>query len=192
MLKKVLIGVGGVVALLVAVVATRPATLRVERSAVIAAPAEVAYGHVANFRKWKAWSPWEERDPSQVSTYDGAESGKGARYAWKGNDEVGQGRMEILEAEAPRHLHLHLEFIEPFASVSTTTFKFEPEAGGTRVRWIMDSKNNFVSKAFGLFVDMDKMLGADFEKGLASLARVAEAEAQAQPQPPAEGTAQAP
>jgi len=177
MLKKVLIGLAAVILTLVGVIAAQPSTYRVERSATIAAPAEVVFAQVNDFHKWGAWSPWDKLDPNQKVTFDGAESGQGAKYAWSGNDQVGEGRMTIEESKAGELVRIKLEFIRPWESTSPTTFTFKAVEGGTQVTWAMEGTNNFIGKAFSLFMNMDAMLGKDFDKGLASMKAVAEAEA---------------
>lgn len=125
---------------------------------------------VASFREWLHWSPWESVDPSMQRTYSGPVEGVGAKYAWKGNRKAGAGTMEILEAAEPSRIHLRLEFIKPMKAVNPTTFSFTPEGGGTRVTWTMTGENKGLSRVFMLFMNMDKMVGGDFEKGLAQLA----------------------
>ncbi len=200
-LKKVLlvllIGVGGFLAF----AATRPDNYRVERSQRIEAPADVVYAQLDNFKAWGAWSPWEKRDPAMKKTFDGPPSGVGAGYAWDGNKEVGQGRMTITGSQPPRggssetaELTIRLEFIKPFASVATSSFSVKPEGDkASTATWSMEGRNNLMGKAFGIFMNMDKMIGGDFEKGLGSLKTVAEGEAQKpkalSPTPPAQAAA---
>lgn len=176
MLKKILIAVVLLVIVFVIVIATRPADFRIVRSTTIAAPASVVFPHVNDLHKWDAWSPWAKRDPAMKQTHEGSAAGVGAIYFWTGNKEVGEGRMTILESRADELIRLKLEFIKPFAAVNTTEFTFKSEANQTTVTWDMTGKNNFMSKAVCLFMNMDKMVGGDFEKGLASLKSVSEAE----------------
>ena len=171
---NVLIGIAAVVVVLGVVVATRPATFHVERSITIAAPPENAFAQVNDFRAWGAWSPWEKKDPQMQRTFDGAPSGTGATYAWVGNNEVGEGRMTIERSEKPSLVAIKLEFFKPFAATNAATFTFTPASAGTKVTWAMDGRNNFVAKAVHLVMDMDKMVGGDFERGLAALKTVAE------------------
>jgi len=182
-LKKVLvvliIGIGGFLAF----AATRPDAYRVERSQRIDAPAEVVFSQLDNFKSWAAWSPWEKRDPAMKRTFEGPASGVGAGYGWQGNKEVGQGRMTITESKPPRggsnetaHVSIRLEFIKPFASVASSEFTVKPEGDrAATVSWVMEGRNNLMGKAFGVFMNMDKMIGKDFEKGLANLKSIAEA-----------------
>jgi hypothetical protein len=179
MLKKILIAVAVLVAIFVGVVVMQPATYHVERTLGMNAPDSVIYANIDDFRAWADWSPWEKLDPNMKKTYSGPERGVGHGYAWEGSDEVGKGKMTILESSPSSAISIKLEFIEPFASVATSGFELAPEGEGksTNVTWWMDGENNFMGKAFGLFMDMDKMIGADFEKGLASLKAISEAEA---------------
>jgi hypothetical protein len=178
MLKKVLVAVGVVVAGLLVLIATRPGEYRVERSIVIATAAEVPFGMVNDFREWQAWSPWEKIDPEMERTHEGADAGEGARYAWAGNDEAGKGRMTIVSSRPHEAIDIELEFIEPFTSTAKTEFRFVETDGGTEVIWAMGGENDFMGKAFSLVMNMDDLIGADFEKGLASMKALAETPAE--------------
>lgn len=173
MLKKIAIGLGVLVLLLVGIVASRPAEYRVERSTVIAAPAEIPFGLVNDYKGWRQWSPWDKLDPNQQVDYSDPSSGVGATSHWKGKD-VGEGRMTHLENVPNEKLVIKLEFMEPFPSTSTVTFSFAPEGTGTKVTWQMDGVNDFMGKAFSLVMDMDAMLGKDFDEGLANLKKASE------------------
>lgn len=181
MLKKILIVLAVLIVGFVALVATRPDTTTVERSVVVDAPPTVVFDYVNDFRQWAAWSPWDALDPSQSKTFEGAETGKGAITTWSGNDKVGKGKMTILESKPGAFVRIELEFIEPWASKNETTFTLTPEGDGTKVVWGSTFDNNFMSKAFGLFVDMDAMIGKDFERGLATLKAAAEKSKTASP-----------
>ncbi|MFO0757224.1 MAG: SRPBCC family protein [Byssovorax sp.] len=172
-LKRIGLGLAVVLVLFILVVATRPSSFHVERSATIKAPPAAARAAVADFHGWQAWSPWEKLDPGMKKTFTGPASGTGAVYEWVGNDKVGEGRMTITEATADK-VTIRLEFIKPFASTNTTTFTFTPSGSETKVTWAMDGHNDFMGKAFSMFMDMDKMVGGDFERGLAALKQVAE------------------
>ncbi len=172
MLKKILIGFAVVVGVFVVIVLTRPNTLAVTRSAVVPASPEVAFAAVADFKRWAAWSPWEKLDPAMKKSYEGEPSGSGAIYRWAGNDDVGEGRMTITEAKPGQELTIRLEFLKPWTATNTTSFSFVASGTGTRVTWSMTGEQSFMAKAFGLFMDMDAMIGADFEKGLSGLAAV--------------------
>jgi hypothetical protein len=174
MLKKILMGVGAALLLLVLVIALQPATFHIERSITMSASPEAAFAQVNDFHAWSAWSPWEKLDPSMKRSYDGAPSGTFAKYAWVGNKEVGEGRMTIEKSE-PTQIQIKLEFLKPFTATNTATFTFAKTAEGSKTTWAMDGNNNFVCKAFHLVMDMDKMLGPDFERGLAAMKTAAEA-----------------
>ena len=185
MVRKILIGVAAVIVLLLLVILTRPSTFHVERSITIAAPPENAFAQVNDFRAWPAWSPWEKLDPQMKRSHEGSPAGVGAKYAWVGNDQVGEGRMTIEKSEKPSIVGIKLEFLKPFEATNSTTFTFAPTPQGSKVTWAMDGENGFVAKAMSLFMDMDKMIGADFEKGLASMKGIAETAPKAPPAPAA-------
>jgi hypothetical protein len=177
MLKKVSLALAVAVVGFVAVVVSRPSTYRVERSITVAAPVDLPFGLVNDFHRWHFWSPWDALDPKMEKTFDGAYAGPGATYAWSGNDQVGKGKMTILDAKPYDSIHIQLEFLEPWASTNATLFTFQPVAEGIRVTWAMEGHNTFLGKAFSLFLDMDGMIGKDFEKGLASIKTLTETEA---------------
>ena len=178
MLGNVLMVVGGLLAAVVVVVlilaAMKPAVFRVVRSASINAPREKVFEYINDFHKWPAWSPWEKYDPDMNRTYGGSDCGVGATYAWDGNKKVGQGRMEIAESTAPSKVSLNLEFLKPFKAQNTTDFILEPEGDGTKLTWDMQGPNQFMGKVMQVFMDMDGMVGKDFERGLSNLKEVAE------------------
>lgn len=174
MLKKILIALVALVAILVIVIATRPADFRVSRSTVIKADPVVVFAQVNDFQNWDAWSPWAKLDPNAKATFEGAESGQGAIFKWAGNDEVGEGKQEIVESKSPEFVRIKIDFIKPFPASNDVEFTFKAEGADTLVTWNMSGKNNFMAKAVSLFIDCDKMVGAYFEKGLASLKTVAE------------------
>ena len=181
MLKKILVVLAVIVAGFVAFAATRPGLYRVERSTKIEASASVVFAQLADFKGWAAWSPWEGKDPQMKKTYEGPAGAVGSTYAWQGNDQVGEGKMSITEVHAPTDLKLRLEFIKPFAAVASTVFIVAPDGDATvNVTWSMDGTNNLMAKIFGIFVNMDTMIGGDFDKGLAGLKKVSEAEAKQQ------------
>ena len=154
-------------------------TYTVERSATIAAEPKRIYDEVANFHQWIGWSPWEDLDLDQQRTFSGAYSGPGAKYEWSGNRKAGRGRMEITQAQEPTEVRIALDFEKPFKSSNTTEFFLIPEGSArTRVRWVMTGPKTFATKVMGLFSSMDKMIGPDFEKGLARLKDVVETRAQ--------------
>jgi hypothetical protein len=177
MLKKILIGLAVAILALAGIISTRPSQFAVQRSATIQAPADIAFAMVNDFHRWGEWSPWDKLDPNMKRTFTGAKAGLDAMYEWSGNDKVGEGRMTVVESKANELVKIRLEFIEPFASINTTQFAFAPEGEGTKVTWRMEGKNDFIGKAFSLFMDMDAMIGKDFENGLAAMKSGAEAEA---------------
>ena len=169
MITNILLVLVAAIVLLAVYITTRPAQFRIARSRTIAAPPAVVHAYVNDFRKWTAWSPWEKRDPALARDYGGPPSGTGATYAWKGNKDVGEGRMTITDSQPPRGITIKLEFIKPFPATNTTQFDFLPSGSGTQVNWTMDGHNNFMGKAFAAFVNMDQLIGKDFEQGLANL-----------------------
>lgn len=177
MAKKILAVVGLLLIGFLGFVATRPSTFEVKRSLLINAPAVVVFDQVDDFKSWNAWSPWEQLDPSMKKTFNEVPSGVGASYHWVGNKDVGEGSMKITEAEAGKHLGIDLDFIAPFAAKNRTNFNFDETGEGTTVTWAMSGSNSFGGKLMSVFMDMDKMVGADFEKGLQNLKTVSEAQA---------------
>jgi hypothetical protein len=175
MLKKILLGLAFIIVAFVVVVALQPSQYRVVRSASIAAAPAVLFAQVNDLHRWQAWSPWEKLDPAMKRTFEGPPVGQGATYAWSGNKDVGEGRMTIIESRPNDLIRCRLDFIKPFASTDTAEFTFQPAGPQTLVTWSMFGETNFVSKAVCLFMSMDKMLGGDFEKGLAGLKAVSEA-----------------
>ena len=199
MIKKVLLAVLVIIVVFVIIVATRPGAFRVTRSATIAAPADVVFAQVNDLHKWEAWSPWAKLDPNAKITFEGPVAGVGAGYTWAGNSQVGEGRMTISESRANELIRFNLEFLKPMQmkNAAEFTFKtegkqtslylkdylgvaeftFKTEGKQTAVTWSMSGTNGFIGKAFSLFVNCDKMVGPDFEKGLAQLKTVSEAAA---------------
>lgn len=154
-------------------VASRPAAFRIQRSAAINAPPEAIVGFIDDFHRWSVWSPWEKVDPLMSRTFEGPGSGKGAVYRWRGNSKAGQGSMTVVES-APSRVEIDLEFLKPFPAKNKTTFTLEPEGAATRVTWTMEGQNAFAAKAFNVVMDMDKLVGKDFDAGLAALKTAAE------------------
>lgn len=169
MAAKIGIAVLVLLAVLGVVIALQPAHFRVERSAVVAAPPAAVFEQVNDFHHWPKWSPWEKLDPGMKKTFSGAPAGTGAEYAWAGNDKAGEGKMRITHSQPTERIDIQLDFIKPFAATNQATFTFSPSGAGTQVKWTMDGNNGFISKAFCLFVDMDSMVGKDFDQGLANL-----------------------
>jgi uncharacterized protein YndB with AHSA1/START domain len=180
MLKKIAVSLFLVITLAIVAVlsiaATRPPTYHVERGQSMAAPPEAVFAVLNDFHRFHEWSPWQKLDPAMKVTFDGPPTGVGSSYAWVGNADAGEGRMTITAVEPPGSLTQKLEFLKPFKDECLVHFAIAPESGGSRVTWAIDGNYNFVSKVMCLFVSMDKMMGKDFEAGLASLKQVAEAE----------------
>ncbi len=177
MLLKILIALAVVIVLLLVVVAMQPATFRVARSTTMSAPAATVFAQVNDFHKWEAWNPWGKIDPTMKQTYEGAPAGVGTIYTWDGNKNVGTGRMTIEESRPGELIRIKMEFLKPFANTSTAEFSFKPEGNHTAVTWSMAGEKNFMAKAIHLCVNMDKMIGGQFEKGLADMKSAAEAAA---------------
>ena len=178
MLQTVLIilaVLAAIVVLLLILVALQPSAFRVARSTKIAATPAAVFEHVNDFHKWNAWNPWGKIDPAMKQTYEGAPAGQGAKYSWVGNKDVGEGRMTIVESRPGNLVRIDMQFIKPFAGTSVAEFTFQPEGGGTTVTWSMSSTKNFMMKGMHLIMNMDKMIGGQFEKGLADMKREVEA-----------------
>jgi hypothetical protein len=175
MLKIILIALAVIIIVFVIIVAMQPSEFRVTRSATISGPRSAVFAQVNDFHKWEAWNPWGKIDPAMKQTYEGAPAGTGAVYTWAGNKEAGEGRMTITESRPNDLIRIKLEFFKPFRATNTAEFTFKPEGNQTVVTWSMTGENNFMAKAFHLFINMDKMVGGQFEKGLASMKSVAEA-----------------
>ena len=157
---------------------TKPDTFRVQRVATIKAPAESIFSQINDFHRWGGWSPWENRDPAMKRTFSGAESGKGAVYGWDGNKNVGSGRMEILDTSVPSKIVIKLDFFKPFEGHNTAEFTMLPQGDatnvGTTVTWAMFGPAPFMSKLMQVFMNMDNMIGKDFETGLSNLKKLTE------------------
>jgi uncharacterized protein YndB with AHSA1/START domain len=177
MLIKIAIGLVAIVVVFAFIIALQPSEFRIVRSATISAPAAVVFSQVNDFHKWEAWSPWAKMDPAAKNSFEGAPAGTGAVFAWAGNDKVGEGRMTLTESRPPDLIRIKLEFVRPFAATNTAEFTFRPEGNQTVVTWSMAGRNNFLARALCLFVNMDKMVGGEFEKGLAQMKAIAEAAA---------------
>lgn len=174
MLTEILIVLAIIVAALAVFIATRPGEFTVTRTGRMTAPPNVVFDLVNNFREWMHWSPWEKKDPNLGRTYEGPDAGVGAVYRWRGDKNVGEGMMRIEESLPGELIRIHLEFIKPFKAVNVTTFEFTPEGEKTTVVWTMRGTNNFIGKTMSVFMNFDKMIGADFEKGLAVMRTEAE------------------
>ncbi len=175
MWKKIAIVVAVLVVGCVAVTAMQPADFSVQRSTDVKAPADKVAALIADFHVWEKWSPWDKLDPAMKKTFSGPSSGVGAVYEWAGNSDVGKGRMTVLSVDPGKSVKIKLEFLEPWAATNTTEFTLAQTADSTKVTWTMSGKNEgLVAKFFAMCMNMDKMVGGDFEKGLASLKGLAE------------------
>lgn len=172
---KILIAIAAILVVLAVVVAMQPSEFRVVRTATIYAPASEVFAQVNDFHNWEAWSPWAKLDPAMEHSYEGAPAGPGAVYSWAGNKKVGEGRMTVLESRPSDLVRIKLEFLKPMRATNMTEFTFRPDGDQTAVTWTMTGKNNFMGKAFALVMNMDKLVGGDFEKGLAQMKSVIEA-----------------
>ena len=173
MLKTIAIIIALLIAAVLIYAATKPDSFRIERSAVIKAPPEKISAYLTDFKQWAVWSPWEEKDLAMKRTFSGAANGQGAVYGWEGNNNVGTGRMEILDVQ-PQKVTIKLDFLKPFEAHNTTEYVLEPQGGSTKVTWAMFGPSNYMSKVMSVFMSMDKMVGPDFEAGLAKLKVAAE------------------
>jgi hypothetical protein len=174
MLNKITLVILCLVATTLAYAATRPDAVHVERTASIKAPPDRIFPFIDDLRSWTSWSPWEKLDPAMERTYGGAASGRGAVYSWKGNRRVGQGRMEIIDASQPARVTIRVHFSEPFETHNVARFTLSPQGDSTSVTWSMDGSIPYIVKVMGIFVNLDTMIGKDFEAGLANLKTLAE------------------
>jgi K+-transporting ATPase KdpF subunit len=166
-----------VVVLLAAVLifaVTKPDTFRVQRATSIKAPPEKIFALINDFHSWGSWSPWEKLDPAMKRTFSGTAKGKGAVYEWEGNSEVGAGRMEITDLSPPSKVIIKLDFIKPFEGHNTAEFTLRAQGDTTNVAWAMHGPSPYIAKVMGIFFNMDRMIGNDFEAGLANLKALTE------------------
>ena len=172
MIKKILLGLVAVIVIFLLIVVTRPPDFRVERSASIAAPALALFEQVNDHHKFAVWNPFMKLDPNVKNTYSGPDSGVGAVCAWDGNKDIGAGSATITESKPGELVRMRMDWIRPMAGVATVDFTFKPDGDQTVVTWAMYGKNGFMGKAVSLFMDCDKMVGPQFEQGLADLGKV--------------------
>ena len=177
MLKKIVIGLIVIVAGFLVVVSRQPSEFKLNRSQKMNAAPKIVFEQVNDFHKWQVWSPWAKKDPQAKGTFEGAPAGEGAQFSWDGNKEVGAGRMTITESRPNELIRMNLEFFKPFKAAHNAEFTFTPEGEGTVMSWTMSGKQNFVGKAMCMFMNMDKMVGGDFEKGLAEIKTISESQA---------------
>lgn len=174
MLKIIAVVIIALIAGVLILAATKPDTFRVQRGTSITAPPEKIFALINDFNRWGEWSPWEKKDPAMKRTFGATTSGKGAVYAWEGNKDVGQGRMEIAESVAPSKVALKLDFVKPFEAHNLVEFMLEPRGDATNVTWAMRGDTPYFAKIIHVFINMDRMVGKDFEAGLANLKAAAE------------------
>jgi hypothetical protein len=176
LLKRILFVFLALIAVLLIVIAMQPSDFRVSRSMTMAAPQAAVFEQVNDFHNWNAWSPWAKLDPNAKNSFEGPSSGPGSKFRWDGNSDVGAGSMTILESEPNEHVRIKLDFIRPFEGTSDVHFNLKPEGDKTSVTWTMAGKNNFIAKAISLVIDCDKMIGDQYEKGLANMKAIVEVE----------------
>jgi uncharacterized protein YndB with AHSA1/START domain len=169
MLKKILLVLLAIVGAFAVYVAMQPSAFAVQREATIAAPPAAVFAQVNDFHKWQDWSPWAKLDPNAKATFEGADQGEGAAFAWAGNSDIGEGRMTITESKPNERIAMRLEFEKPMQATNTTVFTFKPEGEGTHVTWTMSGHNDFFARAICMLMDMDKMVGGQFEQGFDNL-----------------------
>jgi hypothetical protein len=174
MLKKILIGLIVVVALVLIIASRQPDTYSISRSVVVEAPQAKVFAQVNDFHNWQSWSPWAAMDPSMKTTFEGPSKGVGAVYGWSGNSKVGEGKMAITESKPNSLVGIKLDFLKPMKDTSAVEFSFAPEGKGTKATWTMSGNMNLIAKTMCLFTSMDKMIGPDFERGLAQLKATSE------------------
>jgi hypothetical protein len=162
------------IAVVLILAGTKPDTFSVQRAATVKAPPEKIFPRINDFHQWVTWSPYENKDPAMKRSYSGAESGKGAVYGWEGNKKVGSGRMEILDTSVPTKIVIKLDFFAPFEGHNTAEFTMLPQGDGTNITWVMHGPAVFISKVMQVFINLDNMIGKDFEAGLANLKRLTE------------------
>jgi hypothetical protein len=163
-----------IVVIILVIAALKPSDFRVVRSASMSAPPPAVFAQVNDFHNWESWSPWAKIDPTMKQTYAGAPAGTGAIYTWDGNNNVGAGRMTMTESRPHERIQIKLEFFRPFAAVNTAEFAFQAEGQQTTVTWSMAGTYAFMVKVMGFFMSMDKMVGGQFEKGLAQMKALVE------------------
>jgi uncharacterized protein YndB with AHSA1/START domain len=162
------------IAIILILAVTKPNTFSVQRATTVRAPPERIFPLINDFHQWVNWSPYEHKDPAMKRSYSGAESGKGAVYGWEGNKNVGSGRMEILDTSAPAKIVIKLDFFTPFEGHNTAEFTMLPQGDATNVTWLMHGPASLMSKVMQVFINLDHMIGKDFEAGLANLKKLTE------------------
>jgi hypothetical protein len=175
MIKKILLGLVAVIALICILASFQSDEMDITRSAISTAPPEAVFKVVNDFRQWDAWSPWSRLDPQMKKSLEGPPEGVGAVYHWSGNSTVGEGTTRLIESNPNEKVGMKLEFVRPFAGEANVQLTFAPEGTGSKITWAMQSKKPFMGKVMGLFMDCEKVCGNQFLQGLANLKKVAEA-----------------
>ena len=173
-IKKLALALVAAIVAVLLFATTRPNALHVERTTTINAPADKIFPYINDFHQWKAWSPYEQRDPDMKRTYSRAPAGQGSVYEWQGNSNVGSGRMEITGATPPSKIVIKLDFSAPIEGHNIATFTMQSSGAATNVTWAMDGPTPYLGKVIGVFMNMDRMIGTDFVTGLDNLKRLAE------------------
>jgi hypothetical protein len=176
MINIILILVAVAIVGLLVLAAMQPADFRITRTGAISAPASAVFPHVNNLHNWEAWSPWAKLDPNAKNSFEGSSSGTGAKMSWAGNNKVGVGSMTITESNPNDSITFKLDFLKPMKATNIAEFTFTPDGDQTTVTWSMSGNNNFMGKVMGLLMNCDKMVGGQFEQGLAALKSVVETE----------------
>jgi hypothetical protein len=175
MLRKIVTGLAVIIAAFAGYIAVLPSQYSLARSTVIAAPPDVVFGQINDFRKWDAWSPWAKLDPNAKAEHLGPPTGKGALFRWSGNEKIGEGSMTIVDSRPNEAVGIKLAFVKPFEGESDVAFTLKPEGNGTRVTWAVSGGQTFFERAMcTLMGGMERILGPEYEKGLANLKAVAE------------------
>ena len=173
----ILLGIAAVIAILALFVSMRPSEFRVSRSATMNAPADAVFAQVNDFHNWEAWSPWAKMDPSAHNTFEGPTSGRGGKFGWSGSSKtIGEGSMIIVESRPSQLIRIQLDFIRPFKGTNDVAFTFKPAGQRTDVTWSMSGKNSFMGKLIGLFMNCEKMVSQQYDKGLANIKEIVEHE----------------
>lgn len=174
MVKRIALVVVVLVAALLIYAATLPDAFHVQRSISIKAPPEKIFAILSDFHLSESWSPYEKKDPAMKRTFSGTAKGKGAVYEFAGNQEVGKGRLLITDTIPPSKVTIALDMVEPFEAHNVIEYSLQPKGDATDVTWALDGHCPYIGKVMGIFINKDRMIGKDFETGLANLKAVAE------------------
>jgi hypothetical protein len=174
MIRKILAGIAVVMAIILIYGAFKPGDFRVQRTIAIQAPPEKIFPLINDFHNWPSWSPWEKLDPNMKRTLNGPPNGTGSVYEWDGNNKAGKGRMEITDSVASSKVGIKLDFIKPMEGHDTVEFTLQPNGSSTNVTWAMSGPLTYPGKVMTVFASMDKLIGSDFETGLANMKAAAE------------------